>query len=81
MKFSFELMRKEMISSNDRVHFRAKASLTAKLRTLARFKCKLGVNVPYSDKKPCEVIVTIYSAYQKKGLISGNLERTKRRFQ
>lgn len=61
IKFSFELMRKEMISSNDRLHFRAKASLTAKLRTLARFKCKLGVNVPYSNKKPCEVIVTIYS--------------------
>ena len=61
MKFSFELMRKEMISSNDRHDKFKKAGLTKRLRALARFKCKLGVNVPYSDKKPCEVIVTIYS--------------------
>lgn len=61
MKFSFELTRKEMISSNDRHDKFKKAGLTRRLRTLARFKCKLGVNVPYSEKKPCEVIVTIYS--------------------
>lgn len=61
MKFSFELMRKEMVSSNDRHDKFKKAGLTKRLRALARFKTRLGMKVPYSDKKPCEVIVTIYS--------------------
>ena len=67
MKFSFELMRKEMISSNDRHDKFKKAGLTKRLRALARFKCKLGVNVPYSDKKPCGVNVTFLAPTKRKG--------------
>ena len=62
MKFEFELyntkQRKEMISSNDRLHYQKKAKLTSRLRALAMFKTKGSVNVPYSTKKPCGVNVT-----------------------
>ena len=62
MKFTFKLyntkQRKEMISSNDRLHYQKKAKLTANLRALARFGTKGSVNVPFSAKKPCGVNVT-----------------------
>lgn len=70
MKFTFELyntkQRKEMISSNDRLHYQKKAKLTANLRALARFKTKGSVNVPYSVKKPCGVNVTFLSPTRRR---------------
>lgn len=70
MKFTFELyntkQRKEMISSNDRLHFQKKAKLTAYLRALAKLKTKNSVNVPYSKKKPCGVNVTFLSPTKRR---------------
>lgn len=70
MKFEFELyntkQRKEMISSNDRLHFRTKASLTAHLRLLARLKTTGKVNVQFSPKKPCGVNVTFLAPTKRK---------------
>lgn len=71
MKFEFELyntkQRKEMISSNDRLHFRAKASLTAHLRLLARLETIGKVNIPFSPKKPCGVNVMFLAPTKRKG--------------
>ena len=71
MKFEFELyntkQRKEMISSNDRLHYQKKASLTAYLRALARFETIGKVNVPYSPKKPCGVNVKFLAPTKIKG--------------
>lgn len=70
MKFTFELynmkQRKEMISSNDRLHFQKKAKLTAYLRALAKLKTKNSVNVPYSKTKPCGVNVTFLSPTRRR---------------
>ena len=70
MKFEFELynakQRKEMISSNDRLHFRAKAKLTAHLRLLARLETIGKVNVPFSPKKPCGVNVKFLAPTERK---------------
>ena len=70
MKFEFELyntkQRKEMISSNDRLHYQKKAKLTANLRALARFKTKCSVNIPFSAKKPCGVNVTFLAPTKRK---------------
>ena len=70
MKFEFELyntkQRKEMISSNDRLHFRAKASLTAHLRLIARLETIGKVNIPFSVKKPCGVNVTFLAPTKRK---------------
>ena len=70
MKFTFEFYNtkqwKEMISSNDRLHFRAKASLTARLRLIARLKTIGKVNVPFSYKKPCGVNVTFLAPTKRK---------------
>lgn len=71
MKFTFELyntkQRKEMISSNDRLHFRAKASLTANLRLIARLETIGKVNIPFSPKNPCGVNVTFLAPTKRKG--------------
>lgn len=71
MKFEFELyntkQQKEMISSNDRLHFRAKASLTAHLRLISRLETIGKVNVPFSPKKPCGVNVTFLAPTKRKG--------------
>ncbi|GFH39831.1 hypothetical protein [Pseudolactococcus insecticola] len=70
MKVSFSLSntkkRKEMISSNDRLHYAVKAKLTAQLRAQARLKTLGSVNVPYSPKKPCRVLITVYSPTRRK---------------
>ena len=70
MKFEFELyntkQRKEMISSNDRLHYQKKAKLTAHLRLLARLETIGKVNVPFSPKKPCGVNVTFLAPTERK---------------
>lgn len=55
-----------MISSNDRLHFRAKASLTAHLRLLARLETIGKVNIPFSPKKPCGVNVMFLAPTKRK---------------
>ena len=56
-----------MISSNDRLHFRAKASLTANLRLIARLETIGKVNIPFSPKNPCGVNVTFLAPTKRKG--------------
>ena len=71
MKFEFDLyntkQRKEMISSNDRLHYQKKAKLTAHLRLIARLETIGKVNIPFSTKKPCGVNVTFLAPTKRKG--------------
>lgn len=69
MKFEFILsntkQRKEMISSNDRLHFRKQANITKFLRQLAKLKAS-GSSVSYSPKKPCKVSVAVFSPTRRR---------------
>ncbi|MDR2833467.1 MAG: hypothetical protein LBV67_07115 [Streptococcaceae bacterium] len=74
MKFIFELYRtkqkRELINSNDRLHFQQKAKMTKALRDKAKMvvENKLDTTtLPLYDKdKPCKVKVTIYSPTRRR---------------
>lgn len=55
----------EMLSANDRFHFRKVASLTKQLRRLAYYQTKKPSN-PFSKENPCLVIVTIHPPTKKR---------------
>ena len=61
----FELNRKQMISANDRLHFQQKAKITRFLRELAKYEgsntLKDWYGLPFSEDKPCNVRVVIFS--------------------
>lgn len=57
--------KKEMISSNDRLHFRKQANITKFLRQLAKLKAS-GSSVSYSPKKPCKVSVAVFSPTRRR---------------
>ncbi|MGT2958855.1 endodeoxyribonuclease RusA [Streptococcus bovimastitidis] len=67
MKYEFILentkQRKEMLSSNDRLHFRKSAPITKYLRRLAKLTANKAINKnePFSKNKPCSVSVTVFS--------------------
>ena len=70
MKFEFVLSNtkklKQMINANDRLHWAQKAKITAHLRSMALQKCQ-GVNIPpYSKKRPCGLLVTIYAPTKRR---------------
>ncbi|MGT2959332.1 endodeoxyribonuclease RusA [Streptococcus bovimastitidis] len=69
MKYEFILentkQRKEMLSSNDRLHFRKQANITKFLRQLAKLKAS-GSSVSYSPKKPCKVSVAVFSPTRRR---------------
>lgn len=60
----FELNRKQMLSANDRLHFKQKAKITRFLRELAKYKgnntLKDWYGLPFSKDKPCKVRVVIF---------------------
>lgn len=66
----FELNRKQMISANDRLHFQQKAKITRFLRELAKYEgsntLKDWYGLPFSEDKPCNVRVVIFSPTMRK---------------
>lgn len=67
---TFELSRKQMLSANDRLHFKQKAKITHFLRELAKYE---GLNtlrdwygLPFNEDKPCKVRVVIFSPTMRK---------------
>lgn len=67
---TFELTRKQMISANDRLHFKQKAKITRFLRELAKYEgsntLKDWYGLPFSEDKPCNVRVVIFSPTMRK---------------
>lgn len=70
MEFEFILSntkkQKQMLNANDRPHWTQKAKITAYLRATAakegqRYNC-----TPYSKKRPCGLVVTIYAPTKRR---------------
>ena len=61
---TFELTRKQMLSANDRLHFKQKAKITRFLRELAKYEgnntLKDWYGLPFSKDKPCKGRVVIF---------------------
>jgi crossover junction endodeoxyribonuclease RusA len=55
-----------MISSNDRLHYQAKAKLISNLRRLGASESRFKVNIPFSDKKPCTCKIWTYSPTKRR---------------
>lgn len=69
MKIEFNLSNrkhsKEIINSNDRLHYHQKAKMTAYLRELARLSVS-NIDKCYSPKQPCIVDVIVYSPTKRR---------------
>lgn len=65
MKFEFVLSnrkkQKEMLNANDRPHWSQKAKITAYLRQIAKVKGREGKTIPFTKRRPCGLVVTIYA--------------------
>ncbi|VGW50580.1 phage Holliday junction resolvase [Streptococcus pyogenes] len=57
--------KKEMLSSNDRLHFRKSASITKGLRQLAKLKSN-GLTKKHTKNNPCKVIVTVFTPTKRR---------------
>lgn len=73
MKFEFLLPRNTknvdlnlVINSNDRFHFHKKAWITSQLKSLAHYEAITFNGIPFSEKNPCQVHVTVYSPTKSK---------------
>lgn len=70
MKFEYILSNtkklKQMLNSNDRLHFKQQAKITKMLRYLARSDIRAEDKNAFSEEKPCEVVVTIYSPTRRR---------------
>lgn len=73
MQFEFLLPRNTkniglnlVINSNDRFHFSQKAKMTAQLKSLAHYEAITFNGIPFSEKKPCNVHVIVYSTTKSK---------------
>lgn len=78
MKFSFELYRtkkrRELLNSNDRLHFAVKAKITADLRMRAKYDARNYLAIIgmledpfiYSKHNPCGVTVTVFSPTRRR---------------
>lgn len=70
MKFEFILSntkkQKEMINSNDRLHFHQKARMTSNLRSLGKFEAREAEKNCFSSKRPCNVLVTVFSPTKRR---------------
>lgn len=70
MKFEFVLSntkhKKEMLNANDRPHWTQKAKITAYLRQIGRLKVSEGKYTAYTKKRPCGLVVTIYSPTKRR---------------
>ena len=70
MKFEFVLSNtkklKQMLNANDRPHWTQKAKITAYLRSIASEKGRECNYIPYSKKRPCGLVVTIYAPSKRR---------------
>lgn len=70
MKFEFVLSnskrQKQMLNANDRPHWTQKAKITAYLRHIAAEKGREGKSIPYTKKRPCGLVVTIYAPSKRR---------------
>lgn len=70
MKFEFILSNtkklKQMLNANDRPHWTQKAKITAFLRATAAKKGQEYNCTPYSKKRPCGLVVTIYAPTKRR---------------
>ncbi|HEM9634193.1 TPA: hypothetical protein U3L57_000096 [Streptococcus agalactiae] len=57
---------KEMLNANDRPHWAQKAKITAYLRHIGRLKGLEGKSIPYTNKRPCGLIITIFSPTKRR---------------
>ncbi|MBS7578317.1 MULTISPECIES: hypothetical protein [unclassified Enterococcus] len=68
--FTFELSNtkkcKQMISSNDRLHYQKKAKLTSFLRHLGAIETRFKVNTPFSEKNRCTCKITVFSPTKRR---------------
>lgn len=55
-----------VINSNDRFHFHKKARMTSQLKSLAHYEAITFNGIPFSEKKPCNVHVIVYSPTKSK---------------
>ncbi|CAJ0596469.1 unnamed protein product [Cylicocyclus nassatus] len=55
-----------MLNSNDRLHFKQQAKITKMLRYLARSDIRAEDKNAFSEERPCEVVVTIYSPTRRR---------------
>lgn len=70
MKFEFILSNtkklKQMLNANDRPHWTQKAKITAFLRATAAKEGQEYNCTPYSKKRPCGLVVTIYAPTKRR---------------
>lgn len=70
MKFEFILSNtkklKQMLNANDRPHWTQKAKITAFLRATAAKAGQKYNFPPYSKKRPCGLVVTIYAPTKRR---------------
>ncbi|MFS1663330.1 hypothetical protein [Streptococcus sp. zg-JUN1979] len=70
MKFEFILSntkkQKEMLNANDRPHWTQRQRITSYLRHIAKLSGQEGKCIPYTNKRPCGLIVTIYSPTKRR---------------
>lgn len=70
MKFEFILSntkkQKQMLNANDRPHWTQKAKITAFLRATAAKAGQQCNCTPYSKKRPCGLVVTIYAPTKRR---------------
>ncbi|MDG4506399.1 hypothetical protein NOL38_09060 [Streptococcus suis] len=70
MKFEFILSntkrKKEMLNANDRMSWARKAKITAYLRQIGRLNIPKGKYTPYTKKRPCGLLVTIYAPTKRR---------------
>lgn len=57
---------KEMLNSNDRPHWTQKARVTKFLRQLGAIEGRKGKTTTYTKKRPCGLIVTIFSPTKRR---------------
>lgn len=55
-----------MLNANDRPHWAQKAKITAYLRHIGRLKGLEGKYTTYTKKRPCGLIITIYSPTKRR---------------
>lgn len=70
MKFEYILSNtktsKQLLNSNDRLHFQKQSKITKMLRYLAKADIKPTDRNRYSEERPCQILVTVFSPTRRR---------------